>query len=220
MHLAGLNCNNTSRNLLFLRKDKYTNMSNQPIIYTRIYFYIYLLIYYLFNNVLTQTIYKMISEWIKGNCLERSGHRLVWIITPSSDWRNLVVTRNLCQDIYNPLKHSNRVSPEYTPAELTLESTHSKYFWCENFLLREKNQMGKRGTKTLEIWCSHSGVDQYLSLLGYHAVKLQIHGRHSPEDFTYSIVRKQNKCPQICSVLHVLPLPVIKCIIKKPTTYT
>jgi len=52
-------------------------MSNQPIIYTRIYFYIYLLIYYLFNNVLTQTIYKMISEWIKGNCLERSGHRLV-----------------------------------------------------------------------------------------------------------------------------------------------
>jgi hypothetical protein len=37
------------------------------------------------------------------------------------------------------------VSPEYKPEELTLESTHLKYFWRENFLLRSKNQMGEKG---------------------------------------------------------------------------
>jgi hypothetical protein len=44
------------------------------------------------------------------------------------------------------------VSPEYTPEELKLESTHSKYFWCENFLVKGKNQMGgKGGQGSLEI---------------------------------------------------------------------
>jgi hypothetical protein len=37
------------------------------------------------------------------------------------------------------------VSPEYKPEELTLELTHSKYFWCENVLLRGKTKWGKRG---------------------------------------------------------------------------